>query len=172
MRRTPDQDDCRPNCHNVACTDRDIAELRARVTALQELTSDYLFLATCLSTTRASGSSATPYQLGGAWATARMIVWQRDREPPRWPGLSPTAVDGNPTRTAGALAPRSGGGRQPERHPATQAIGDAGRARHYYQSALRVYTDLELPEADDVRVRLAELGPGAVPSTAEPLKAV
>jgi hypothetical protein len=27
-RRTPDQDDCRPNCQNVAFTDRDIADVR------------------------------------------------------------------------------------------------------------------------------------------------
>ncbi len=40
VRRTPDQDDCRPNCQNVAYTDRNIADLRARAAKLQELTAD------------------------------------------------------------------------------------------------------------------------------------
>ena len=41
-RRTPDQDDCRPNCQNIAYTDRDIADLRARLGELRELTGDHL----------------------------------------------------------------------------------------------------------------------------------
>ena len=42
IRRTPDQDDCRPNCQNIAYTDRDIAQLRRRVKQLRELTDDHL----------------------------------------------------------------------------------------------------------------------------------
>jgi hypothetical protein len=41
-RRTPDQDNCRPNCQNIAYTDRDIADLRARLIELQKLTGDHL----------------------------------------------------------------------------------------------------------------------------------
>ena len=42
IRITPDQDDCRPNCRNIAYTDRDIAQLRAQTTQLQEQLGDYL----------------------------------------------------------------------------------------------------------------------------------
>jgi len=42
VRRTPDQDDCRPNCQNLTYTDRDITDLRVRVARLRELTADYL----------------------------------------------------------------------------------------------------------------------------------
>ncbi len=42
VRRTPDQDDCRPTCQNIAYTDRDIAELRRRATQLRETTRGYL----------------------------------------------------------------------------------------------------------------------------------
>lgn len=42
VRRTPDQDDCRPNCQNIAYTDRDIADLNARLAELQDLTADHL----------------------------------------------------------------------------------------------------------------------------------
>lgn len=41
-RRTPDHDDCRPTCRNVAYTDRDIAEVRRRATELQEMVTDRL----------------------------------------------------------------------------------------------------------------------------------
>jgi integrase len=39
-RRTPDLDDCRPNCRNIARTDRDITALQARAAELRDLTSD------------------------------------------------------------------------------------------------------------------------------------
>ncbi len=42
VRRTPDQDDCRPTCQNIAYTDRNIAEVRRRATELQALTDDHL----------------------------------------------------------------------------------------------------------------------------------
>ncbi len=42
VRRTPDQDDCRPNCQNIAYTNRDITDLRDRLAELQELTADRL----------------------------------------------------------------------------------------------------------------------------------
>jgi hypothetical protein len=41
-RRTPDQDDCRPQCKNLAFTDANIAELQARARRLRELTTDPL----------------------------------------------------------------------------------------------------------------------------------
>lgn len=42
VRRTPDQDDCRPNCQNIAFTDRDIAEVRRHAAYLNELVDDHL----------------------------------------------------------------------------------------------------------------------------------
>ena len=42
VRRTPDQDDCRPTCQNIAYTDRDIAALRRRAERLREATRDHL----------------------------------------------------------------------------------------------------------------------------------
>lgn len=42
IRRTPDQDDCRPNCQNIAYTDRDVAQLHGRAKQLRELTDDRL----------------------------------------------------------------------------------------------------------------------------------
>ncbi|MGW4197504.1 hypothetical protein [Streptomyces sp. NPDC005004] len=40
--RTPDQDDCRPNCQNIAYTDRDIADLEAQAAELQDVVDDPL----------------------------------------------------------------------------------------------------------------------------------
>ena len=37
---------------------------------------------------------------------------------------------------------------------AHQALGDPARAREYYQHALTLYTDLGMPEADEIRARL------------------
>lgn len=42
VRATPDQDDCRPNCRNIAYTDRDIAQLRTRADQLQDVLGDFL----------------------------------------------------------------------------------------------------------------------------------
>jgi hypothetical protein len=42
-----------------------------------------------------------------------------------------------------------------------QAAGDPGRAGHHWRRALARYTDLGLPEADDIRSRLTELGGAA-----------
>ena len=42
VRRTPDQDDCQPNCQNIAFTDRNISELRQRAASLREITADHL----------------------------------------------------------------------------------------------------------------------------------
>jgi hypothetical protein len=39
-RRTPDLDDCRPHCGNIARTDRDIATLRTRVERLRTVVDD------------------------------------------------------------------------------------------------------------------------------------
>jgi DNA-binding SARP family transcriptional activator/Flp pilus assembly protein TadD len=44
---------------------------------------------------------------------------------------------------------------------AHQAVGEAGQAALHWQEALRVYRDLELPEADDVAAKLAGAGSGA-----------
>ncbi|WP_404870012.1 hypothetical protein ACI1MP_31045 [Kitasatospora griseola] len=41
-RQTPDQDDCRPTCQNIAYTDRDIAERETRARELRFLTADVL----------------------------------------------------------------------------------------------------------------------------------
>ncbi|MFD8599851.1 hypothetical protein ACFV1L_33075 [Kitasatospora sp. NPDC059646] len=41
-RQTPDQDDCRPACQNIAYTDRDIAEREARAEELRRLVADVL----------------------------------------------------------------------------------------------------------------------------------
>ncbi|MFC6088607.1 hypothetical protein [Saccharothrix lopnurensis] len=41
-RRTPDQDDCRPKCQNLAFTDGDIAALQGRADRLREIVSDPL----------------------------------------------------------------------------------------------------------------------------------
>jgi hypothetical protein len=41
-RRTPDLDDCRPHCGNIARTDRDIATLRTRVERLRTIVDDPL----------------------------------------------------------------------------------------------------------------------------------
>lgn len=42
VRRTPDQDDCRPTCRNIAYTDRDIAAVRHRAAQLHTLANDHL----------------------------------------------------------------------------------------------------------------------------------
>jgi hypothetical protein len=42
VRRTPDQDDCRPTCQNIAYTDRNIAEVRRHAAQLQDLVNDHL----------------------------------------------------------------------------------------------------------------------------------
>ena len=42
VRRTPDQDDCRPTCQNIAYTDRNIAEVRQHAAQLQDLVEDHL----------------------------------------------------------------------------------------------------------------------------------
>ncbi|MDG4795453.1 hypothetical protein [Micromonospora sp. WMMD1082] len=42
IRRTPDHDDCRPTCRNIAHTDRDIAAVRHRAAQLHNIASDYL----------------------------------------------------------------------------------------------------------------------------------
>lgn len=42
QRVTPDQDDCRPNCHNIAYTDRDIATLRTHAAELEDLLANSL----------------------------------------------------------------------------------------------------------------------------------
>jgi hypothetical protein len=42
VRVTPDQDDCRPNCRNIAYTDRDIAQLRTQADQLQDVLGDFL----------------------------------------------------------------------------------------------------------------------------------
>jgi integrase len=44
VRVTPDQDDCRTNCQNIAYTDRDITEIRDQVDHLQHMLDDF-FLA-------------------------------------------------------------------------------------------------------------------------------
>lgn len=41
-KRTPDLDDCRPACHNIAYTDRDIEQLRTRHNELSQILSEYL----------------------------------------------------------------------------------------------------------------------------------
>jgi hypothetical protein len=41
-RVTPDQDDCRPNCRNIAYTDRDIDELRVEVAGIRDIVDDSL----------------------------------------------------------------------------------------------------------------------------------
>jgi hypothetical protein len=41
-RRTPDQFDCRPNCQNIAYTDRDIEELAAQARELRDLAGHHL----------------------------------------------------------------------------------------------------------------------------------
>lgn len=41
-RRTPDLDDCRPNCVNIARTDRDIAQIRHEAAQLRAIVSDPL----------------------------------------------------------------------------------------------------------------------------------
>ena len=41
-RRTPDQDDCRPTCRNIAFTDRDIDQLRTQAAELRVILTDYL----------------------------------------------------------------------------------------------------------------------------------
>jgi hypothetical protein len=40
LRRTPDIDDCRPNCVNIARTDRDIDTLRAQAAHLRTVVDD------------------------------------------------------------------------------------------------------------------------------------
>jgi hypothetical protein len=42
VRATPDQDDCRPTCRNLAYTDRDIAALRQQATELESILGDFL----------------------------------------------------------------------------------------------------------------------------------
>jgi integrase len=42
LRRTPDQDDCRPTCQNIAYTDRDIDQMQATADELQQMLSDFL----------------------------------------------------------------------------------------------------------------------------------
>ncbi len=42
VRRTPDQDDCRPTCQNIAHTDRNIADVRRQAAELQDLVDDHL----------------------------------------------------------------------------------------------------------------------------------
>ncbi len=42
VRRTPDQDDCRPTCQNIAYTDRNIADLRRQAAELQNVVDDHL----------------------------------------------------------------------------------------------------------------------------------
>ncbi|NKQ58446.1 hypothetical protein HFP15_36915 [Amycolatopsis sp. K13G38] len=42
VRATPDQDDCRPTCRNLAYTDRDIAALHQQATELESLLGDFL----------------------------------------------------------------------------------------------------------------------------------
>lgn len=42
VRATPDQDDCRPACRNLAYTDRDIAALRQQAAELESLLGDFL----------------------------------------------------------------------------------------------------------------------------------
>jgi hypothetical protein len=39
---TPDQDDCRPECHNIAYTDRDIDQLRVHIAGIRELLDESL----------------------------------------------------------------------------------------------------------------------------------
>jgi integrase len=41
-RRTPDHDDCRPQCQNIAVTDRDIADVRRRAADLRTIVGDRL----------------------------------------------------------------------------------------------------------------------------------
>lgn len=40
-RVTPDQDDCRPGCHNIAYTDRDIDQLRGNAAGIRQLIDEY-----------------------------------------------------------------------------------------------------------------------------------
>ncbi|WP_211337494.1 hypothetical protein [Lentzea atacamensis] len=42
VRATPDQDDCRPNCQNIAYTDRDIVEFRKQADDLEALLGEFL----------------------------------------------------------------------------------------------------------------------------------
>src|SRR6266540_5285864 len=42
VRRTPDQDDCRPTCQNIAYTDRNIADIRRHAAQLHDLVNDHL----------------------------------------------------------------------------------------------------------------------------------
>jgi hypothetical protein len=41
-RITPDQDDCRPNCRNIAYTDRDIDQIRVEVAGIRDIVDDSL----------------------------------------------------------------------------------------------------------------------------------
>ena len=41
-RVTPDQDDCRPNCRNIAYTDRDMDQLRVEVAGIHAIVDDSL----------------------------------------------------------------------------------------------------------------------------------
>jgi hypothetical protein len=42
VRATPDQDDCRPNCQNIAYTERDINTIRTNAVELRDLLDDFL----------------------------------------------------------------------------------------------------------------------------------
>jgi DNA-binding SARP family transcriptional activator/tetratricopeptide (TPR) repeat protein len=46
---------------------------------------------------------------------------------------------------------------------AYQATGDHGQARHHWQQALTVYTDLGVPDADEVTANLETLPPAVIP---------
>jgi tetratricopeptide (TPR) repeat protein len=47
---------------------------------------------------------------------------------------------------------------------AYHALGQRARARHHYERALALYTELSMPEADDVRARLDALAAASRPS--------
>jgi hypothetical protein len=53
---------------------------------------------------------------------------------------------------------------------AAAAMSDTDTARHHWRLALAVFTDLDLPQADGVRRRLAALGERPLPGAGNPAR--
>lgn len=89
VRVAPDQGDCRSNCRNIAYTDGDIAQVRAKVTDLRALLDDFLAPPPRHSCTRAelerlNGLVRAHERRGGQGEDRQhLVVGPRNRPPAR-----------------------------------------------------------------------------------------
>lgn len=102
-RRTPDLDDCRPNCVNIARTDRDIKHVLVQIERLRPLVDDPLAPP---SDPPANSTSSTAWNASSPPTTAPdnpTMATDHEAERDAITAAIQRLLDGHPTRSTGAL---------------------------------------------------------------------